>query len=89
MKFEGPTKATLPLCLFICVTTSSKVLCQKDGVPIIEIENQNIWLLTINGSKGVLSTLGTIIIGEYIVRLCKLMLIVTLCSNKIIQSSKF
>ena len=59
-----------------------------DGVPIIEIENQNIWLLTINGSKGVLSTLGTII-GEYIVRLYKVMLIVTLCSNKIIQSSKF
>ena len=86
MKFEGPTKATLPLCLFTCVTTSSKVLCRKDGVPIIE--NQNIWLLTINGLKGVLSTLGTII-GEYIVRLYKVMLIVTLCSNKIIQSSKF
>ena len=60
----------------------------KSAVPIIEIENQNIWLLTINGSKGVLSTLGTII-GEYIVRLYKVMLIVTLCSNKIIQSSKF
>ena len=88
MKFEGPTKATLSLCLFICVTTSSEVLCQKDGVPIIEIEN-HIWLLTINGSKGVLSTLGTIIIGKYIVRLYKVMQIVTLCSNKIIQSSKF
>ena len=89
LKFEGPTKATLPLCLFICVTTSSKVLCQKDGVSIIEIENQNIWLLTINGSKGVLSTLGTIIIGEYIVRLYKVMQIVTLFSNNIIQNTKF
>ena len=88
LKFEGPTKATLPLCLFICVTTSSKVLCRKDGVPIIEIENQNIWLLTINGLKGVLSTLGSRI-GEYIVRLYKVMRIVTLFSNKIIQSSKF
>ena len=88
MQFEGPTKATLPLCLFICVTTSSKVLCRKDGVPIIEFENQNIWLLTINGLKGVLSTLGSRI-GEYIVRLYKVMRIVTLFSNKIIQSSKF